>query len=273
MTHLVPKPRRKGNRLAAWQRMRIEAGFTIIELLMVISVMGLVMILAVPNFNFVPGTEASQKINALLGDIRSAYDMAVLTRKNYRLVFEFKSGEYWLESTDREDILLGEVRLDRDPTPEEIKEKAAVFDEEFEQYLQLAGKEVEDSENEKVISQTSPLLAAKSRLKPAEWKAVEDAEWKRRSLGPSFVIRSLQAEHHVRLQTLEELGDQAYAHIYFFPHGYMERAVIHLAPADLEDRNRLDELTYTIVTLPYEGMAVAETGFKEVNVLDEEAKR
>ncbi len=242
------------------------AGFTIIEILLVISLMGVIMLLAVPNFNIVPGTEAAQKVGNLLGDIRAGYDMAVLHKKPYRLVFEFKTGDYWLEGTEREQFLLGDAKLDRDPSPEELKEAEEAFDEKFQSYVQLAGREVEDADNETVIKPTSPVVAAKDKLKPVVWKPVEDAEWNRRTLGPSFVIRSAQMEHHKKLQTLEELDSLAYAHLYFFPQGYVERAVIYLAPTDLDDRSKLDEMTYTIVTKPYEGLAEATSGFKEVDL-------
>ncbi len=247
------------------------AGFTIIEILLVIALMGVVMIMAVPNFNIVPGTEAAQKMGNLLGDVRAAYDMAVLHKKYYRLAFEFKTGDYWLESTDRQQFYLSDSKLDRDPTPDELKEQNAEFEENFARYAELAGKDVEDSENEKVIKPTSPLLAAKSKLSPVEWKPVEDAEWERRSLGPSFVIRGAQMEHHTRQQTLEELGDNAYAYLYFFPTGYVERAVIYIAPADLDDRSKLDEQTYTVITEPYEGLADVSNGYKEVD-LSKDAK-
>ncbi len=242
------------------------AGLTIIELLIVISIIALMTVVAVPNFNIVPGTEAAQKLGTLLGDVRAGYDMAVLNRKPYRLAFEFRTGDYWLEQTERQDFLLGDEELDRDPTPEETKDKEATFEEDLKRYKELAGKEVEDSENERVIAPSSPLLAAASRLKPAKWTMVDDVEWGKRSLGPSFVIRSMQTEHLQRLQTLEELGSDGYAYLYFFPQGYVERAVIHIAPADLEDKAKLDELTYTIQTQPFEGMAQAETGYKEVDL-------
>lgn len=250
-----------------------SAGFTIIEVLLVIALMGVIMLMALPNFNVVPGTEAAQKMGNLVGDISAAYDMAVLHKKYYRLAFEFKTGDYWLETTDRERFYLGDAQLDRDPSPDEIKEQEAEFEEKFERYVELAGKDVEDSENEKVIKATSPVLAARSKLKPVVWKAVEDAEWSRRSLGPTFVIRGARMEHHTRLQTLEELGENGYAYLYFFPSGYVERAVIYVAPADLEDRAKLDEQTYTIVTAPYEGMAEVSTGFKEVDVTKDAKER
>ena len=260
-------------RLEVFPRAQGEQGLSLIEVIVVIALVGLIFVIAMPDFNIFPETEAAQKIGNLNGDIRSAYDMAVLHGKPHRLVFEFKTSDYWLEATDREDFLLGSLDQDRDPTPDEIKGQLEIFAEDFEEYAKLAGKEVEDSENEKVIKPTSPLLQAKDRLKPVKWRMVEDAEWNKRSLGPHFMIRSIQTEHHRRLQTFEELGEQGYVYLYFFPRGYVEKAVLHIAPADQEDKVQWDRLTYTVTTLPYEGIAETQSGFKEVDLTRDEASK
>lgn len=255
------------------QKPSASAGFTLIEIILVIALMAVVFILVVPNFNIVPSSEATSKINGLAGDIRAAYDMAVLHRKPYRLVFEFKTADYWLESTERLDFQLGDNRLSRDPSPQEIKDSLAQFEEDFKEYVTLAGKDVEDSETETTIKPTSPLIAARSKLRPVEWRATEDAEWTKRSLGPHFLLRSLQAEHHKNLQTYEELQTDGYAYLYFFPEGYVEKAVIYIAPADEEDKARWDQLTYTVVTRAWEGLAEVESGYREVDITrDEKAK-
>ncbi len=246
------------------------SGFTLIEVLLVVGLMSVIFLLVVPNFNIVPSTEATQKINGLAGDIRAAYDMAVLHRKPYRLVFEFKTGDYWLESTNRLDFELSDTGLNRDPSPEEVKDQIAEFEENFKEYLELAGKEVKDAESETTIQPTSPLIAARRQLAPVEWRAVEDAEWQKRELGPSFMIRAMRAEHHKALQTYEELQTDGYAYLYFFPEGYVERAVIYVAPTDEDDKTKWDQMTYTVTTRSWEGLAEVESGYKEVDISREQ---
>ncbi|RZA13924.1 MAG: prepilin-type N-terminal cleavage/methylation domain-containing protein [Proteobacteria bacterium] len=258
--------------LKAFQR--VDSAFTLIEILLVIALMSVIFLLVVPNFTVVPSTEASSKMNGLAGDIRAAYDMAVLHRKPYRLAFEFKTGDYWLESTNRLDFQLGDNGIDRDLSPDEAKEASAAFEEDFKEYIELAGKEVPDPETETTIPPTSPLIAARKSLSPVEWRAEEDAEWQKRSLGPSFMIRSMQAEHHKGLQTYEALQQDGYAYLYFFPEGYVERAVIHIAPTDEEDKSKWDQLTYTIQTRSWEGLADVESGYREIDITrDENEKR
>jgi hypothetical protein len=250
--------------------LRNESGVSLIEMIIVISLAAVMFLMVAPNFTLTEQTEVSQKLGGLAGDIRAAYDTAVLSRKPHRLVFSFAEGDYWLETTERDEFYLGDEKLGRDPSPEQVKEQIAAFEEEFEQYALLAGREIEDAAAEKVVKPTSPLLAAKSKLAPVEWKAVEDSEWQRRHLGPSLTIRSMQAEHHNQLQTREDLGKDAYAYLYFFPFGYVERAVIYIMPAEIEDKNKLDERTYTLTTIPYEGLAEVASGFQEVDLSRDE---
>ncbi len=243
-----------------------SAGFTLLEVLLVISIMAVIFIVVIPNFNIVPSTEASSKVNGLAGDIRAAYDMAVLHRKPYRLVFEFKTGDYWLETTERVDFQFSENQQNHDLSPQEAKEEAEKFDEDMKEFVELAGKDAEDPDTGKPIKPTSPLLSASTVLKPAVWTQVSDSEWNKRSLGPRFMLRSMQAEHHKAMQTYEELQADGYAYLYFFPEGYVERAVIYLAPADESDKSKWDQLTYTVTTRPWEGLAEVESGYKEVDL-------
>ncbi len=250
-----------------------ESGFSLIEMIIVITLAVAIIVAVAPSFTVSEQTQAAQKLGALAGDIRAAYDTTVLSRKPHRLVFAFASGDYWLERTERDDFYMGDDKADRDPTPDEIKDKKAAFEEEFEQYKLLAGKDIEDSEEEKVVKPTSPLLAAKDKLAPVDWKPVEDSEWEVRHLGPQFVIRSMQAEHHGRLQTLEELGKEGFAYLYFFPQGYVERAVIHIAPSEVDDKSKYDERTYTMTTESYEGVAEVTSGYREVDLTRDEKAR
>lgn len=263
---------RKGNRGNGKSICRkAQAGFTIIELLIVITLMAGIFAVAMPNLTFISTSEAAQKLGTLSGDIRAAYDMAVLHQRPHRLVFEFESGDYWLETTERQDFFLGKEGLDRDLSPRDIEERIEYFEEDFEIFEELAGEEVEDIDNEVTIPPTSPVVQAKERLKPVKWTKVEDAEWSRRSIGPYFSVLAMQAEHHARRITLDEFVDEAFGHLYFFPNGYVERAVIYVGSADrgLEDP---DDPPYTITTEPYEGVATVESGYREVDIFAEQRR-
>jgi len=237
-----------------------RAGFTLIELIIVITIMALVYSVALPQLSVKTGTEVASKLGTLAGDIRASYDMAVLNRKNYRLVFHLVSGNYWLETTDLDHVLLGDDRLNHDPTEEEEQDLQESFDEEFAEFAELAGRDVEDIEHNRTIKPTSPLLAAKERLRPAKWTKVQDREWSARSLGPLLLVQSMQCEHHKEKQTFENFEEKARAFMFFFPQGYAERCVIHVAYRKEWSIIDEKEQPYSIITDPFLGTATIETG-------------
>ncbi len=220
---------------------------------------------AIPQFNIITGAETSTKIGQLVTDIRSAYDMAVLTNMPHRLVFTLATGEYHLEVADRREVLLGDRKLGHDPTEAEEKAVFEEFDERFTEYQTLAGSEVRDTVNDEVIQPTSPLLRAKNRLRPPKWIMVDDLEWRARRLGPHLGIISMQAEHHETRQMAADLGPEGRAMLYFFPSGYVEKAVIYVGvrSGDAFDEN---QTPYTVITKSYEGEAEALNGMQEVDL-------
>jgi hypothetical protein len=177
-----------------------------------------------------------------------------------------QSGDYWLEGADQEEILLGSEKVDRDPTEAEEKEADAAFEEKYKEYVDLAGEAVVDQSTDKEIPPSSPVLEAKKALKRPKWTKVENMEWSTRTLGKDLMIVDLQSEHHGDKQTVGELGPEARAMIYFFPAGYVEKAVIHLAYRKGDNEIDTTKEPWTIVTRPYEGVADLIEGSKDVNV-------
>ena len=130
--------------------------------------MGFVYTVAMPGMLGPSASEISAKMGRLTADVRSAYDMAVLTGKHYRLVFHLASGEYWLETTDAEQIKVGNEKVELDPTSDEQKQAILDFEADFEEYKDLAGETVTDPETEAEISPESPVLNAEEKLKIPE---------------------------------------------------------------------------------------------------------
>ena len=247
-------------------RRAAAAGFSLIELLLVVALMAFVFAVAVPQLSQVTGVEQANKTNQVAVDVRNAFDLAVLTGKTYRFVFILASGQYRLEETSAENIYLGDQKLDRDPTAQDEKTEAAEFDQKFAEYVELAGEAVKDAKGEKEIAATSPVIKAKSLLKKPTWTKVENLEWGNRDLGSTLMFRDVQAEHHGHKQDSTELGPEGRAMIYVFP-GYVEKAVLHIAERkgdnswdDRPDRN------FTITTSPFEGTADVEPTYEEVDV-------
>lgn len=241
-------------------------GFSLIEVIIVVALIAFVYTVAIPQFSMRSGIEAANKVNQLSSDIRNAYDLAVLSGRTYRMVLYFRSGDYLLEEADRSEVFLGNAKIDRDATEQEEKDQLEKFDDEFKEYEELAGEMVKDPKTGDEIKPTSPLIEAKERLRQPKWTPVDSPEWGRKTLGPNLLIRDMQAEHHGRKQEAAELDEEARGFIYFFPNGYVERAVIHVAYGN--DDGVIDESQepYTVTTNPWEGTADVVSGYIEVDV-------
>ena len=251
-------------------RGRSQAGFTLIELILVVTLIAFVYGVALPQINLRSGAEMATKTGQLASDIRNAFDLAVLTGPTHRLVIMFNSGDYWLEKADRQFVFLGDERIGHDPTAEEEKEIQANFDADFVEYEDLAGQLINDPETGDEIRPTSPLVTAKDKLRPPKWTRIDTMEWSNRSIGPYMMVMSMQAEHHGEKQSISDMGEGARGFLYFFPEGYVEKAVIHMAVKKEEFVPDEDEEPYTLITSPYNGTAKVYGKLIEVDVMKDE---
>lgn len=229
-----------------------NSAFSLLEVIIVVALLAGVYSYALPQFRIFTGLEESSTLSRLTVDIRSAYDIAVLTGKVHRLVFRLDTGEYWLEMSDSNQIHLNVDGQDHDRTEYEEQEELQTFQDDFQIYEDMLPSPVYDPEDEVEIQLITPLIAAKEQLQPPRWTMVKNIEWQKRSLGDQLTIVSFQAEHHNRKQSYRNEGDPERAFLYFFPNGYMEKASIEIAPRDEDVEKRPP---YVISTNPFEGTA------------------
>ncbi len=89
--------------------MRInESGFTLLELLIVLAIVGLVMIVAVPSITntFRFSVQSSAREIATL--IKDSSNSAQVTGKIHRIVYDLKNEQYWVESTSDDTLMQSE---------------------------------------------------------------------------------------------------------------------------------------------------------------------
>jgi type II secretory pathway pseudopilin PulG len=245
-----------------------EQGMTLIEIIMVVSLLVGIYAAVAPDLFVSREMEIRTRVNRVAEDVKSAFDMSVLSGKTHRLVFDFESSNYWLESVNRASFTLGGEKSFEDLTAEQEKELVESFEEKFSAYEALAGESVVDPSDDSTINPTSPVLKAKSKLKPPVWKKITSGEWAIRALGPELRLKSLQAEHHRDLQSVENGQPNLRGMIYFFPSGYVEKAVVYIEE-DIAENTDNPKPPFTIYTNSYEGSAVVEYGFKEINVTED----
>lgn len=248
---------------------RGQAGFTLIEIILVITLIAAAYSAIAPDFSLNTAAERSSRIGQFAEDFRKAYDMSVLYKRPYRLVIGLGTDIYWLETTEAKDFYLGTDKAERDGGKEAYEEEVERLNQEFEEYKEVAGTEVSDPTNDRVIPPASPVLAAKEALMPTEWVPVVDDTWGEKKLGSSLVFQDAWAEHHNQLQTATlyaEADEAPKVYIYFFPSGYVERAVIHIAAKASETELDPSIQPYTLLTEPHLGTVTTESGYNDVQI-------
>ena len=247
-----------------------NSGVTMIELMVVIGLIAFIYSIAVPQFNMRTGTEVASKTQRFADDIRSAFDMAVLNNRTYRIAIQLATGRYHLEYAEGL-VLLESSTTGRDLTEEEAKAKQEEFDAQTKEFESIAGDPVKDEDGKEIPgSNLSPILRHRADAGPIKWYPVENLEWNDRSLGDFLLVSEMQAEHHREMQRLSDLGPNGVAFLYFYPQGYVERAFIRIAYKDGDGVIDDGERPYTIVTKPFIGSADVISGVVEA-VFDDDA--
>lgn len=77
----------------------VRRGFTLLEILVVLAIVGVLMTVVVPNFrNMLPGRERKLFIGKLNGLMRTAWQRALVEHKTQKISFDFDKRLLWLES-------------------------------------------------------------------------------------------------------------------------------------------------------------------------------
>ena len=75
-------------------------GYTLIELMVVIAVVGLIAAAAVPALRGITGANARQAAGELSGSLRYLFDTAALRHQTCRMVLDMDHQEWWAECTE-----------------------------------------------------------------------------------------------------------------------------------------------------------------------------
>lgn len=174
-------------------------GYTLIELIIVVAVIGLVAAAAIPTLNSVSGANARAAAGELAGAMRYLFETAALRRETCRLALDIDGNSWWAECTK-----------DRYTVSRE-KQSAMWRDDEDE----LADRFPDERDADR-----RRLLAG------AKFGQFNDRLARKRSLPGSVHFSEVWAEHQ------REPFDKGMAYVYFFPQGRTEQARVPVRDGD-----------------------------------------
>ena len=112
-----------------------EAGFSLIELLIVVGILGLVAVIMIPNITNTFRFSVQSTAREMATLIKEASNSAQITGKIHRIAYDLKNEQYWAESTSEQALLKSEesINLDKDRShrfDKEEKEQKSSFHQE-----------------------------------------------------------------------------------------------------------------------------------------------
>ena len=87
-------------------RIKDGKGFTLIEMAVVISLIGLFLLIAVPKFQDIAEVNIKSASRRLSGTIKYLYNEAAFKKRVYKLTFDIKGGEYWIEVLEGNEFII-----------------------------------------------------------------------------------------------------------------------------------------------------------------------
>lgn len=241
-----------------------QGGFSLLEIIVVLGIMGVLASFILPNLRLTSGSQIAASIRELTGTMRATFDAAVLTGRVHRLVIKPKDGSYWAE-------IAPESLQGRPPEfqAEAATSLAAGADQDARtRFLEELDKAAADprkagNNGDRNYSQRSVLVVQRGALKPLRWAEVEDPVLYKRQLPGSVVLNMAYVEFMSEKLDGLKASDTDLAYLYYFPWGESMRAVLQIGIR--ADEGALDETgpKYTLVLDPISGRSELLEGFQE----------
>ncbi len=175
-------------------------GFTLLEMIVVVAVVGVLLAAAVPALSAVSGANARRAAGELAGATRYLFETAGLRHETCRLALDLDGSAWWAECT------AGRFSLPREKSSDLRREE----DEE-----DLADRFPDERDAE-----------ARRLLATAKFGAFADRLARRRNLPGAARFQEVWAEHQ------REPFSKGMAYVYFFPQGRTEQARIPVVDGD-----------------------------------------
>jgi len=91
-----------------------RAGFTLVEIAMVIFIIGLMAAVIIPQIGVMGSVDLKSSARKMAGTIRMTYNTSVLTKIPHRMVFDLEEHSYWVEEKSGDEyVVSGSEILDK----------------------------------------------------------------------------------------------------------------------------------------------------------------
>jgi general secretion pathway protein H len=180
-----------------------QRGFTIIELAIALAIVAMLVGVSVPVLDNVTRADLRAAASKTSGMIKATYDLAALSGKPCRLVFDFKANTITAEEADSRVLLADPSSGKKDDEEDD-----------------------DDKDKKHRITDAEKLVAIARREVGQTTSVKKTARWSRAAgtvpfeLPSSVHIQELMAEH------LRDPATEGKAMLHFFPMGYCEHGVI-----------------------------------------------
>jgi general secretion pathway protein H len=223
-------------------RGRLRArGFTLIEVIVVIAVVGLIMGLGIKGFRSLNRSDLRAASTHLAGTIRFLFDRASTTGKTHRLVLDLEQGRYWAEASDDKFYIPRDTESpEAAARREELEAQQEKDDEEKRANQEKEAADRSDSNTGDTSFDMAKLEVGEFKPKRARFAAFKELVYKPETLKKSLVLRSVYTPRVTDPVTAGR------AYIYFFPLGQTEPAIVTLS-------DQQGETIYSLVVHPLTG--------------------
>ena len=250
-----------------------ERGFTLLEIILVLAIVGLMATVILPNLNVSVDSKASVSITNITSQITATYDDAVFTGRQHRMVFDIKEGTFWTEEAPSD--YKGRAPLFADSQEDNVlQEKKNDFMINLEDKIRnnsqrpsLYSKE----DNPTYYSLRSIPQVQSQVLTPVIWQVVDDATVSKKSLASGVVFAKFSSalflkplNYHATINLTDE-KEKFYGYIYFFPDGTCTPTSIQIALKNQNNEILTSDLKYTLNLNTLTGQVHLLEGFQDAN--------
>ncbi len=204
---------------------KTEQGMSLVEVLIVLALVGSLYFMVKPDLRTLK-SKTKSVLNQLKSDIKASANIAILSGKTHRIVFDLKTNDYWLEVTDFKSFHLDQFKEKVEYKKLTTKERKENLKEELKKYEDLAGEEVSNDKGKK-LPLPSVVVSQMKKREVIQWRKTDD--WSKRSLDHLALvdIKTERLAEPVETKQIKE-GGPSQVTLLLLPSGFIEQALIHM---------------------------------------------